>query len=1630
MQEIEIGKISGEAPLDSLINIFLWLDQLKITVDDHASMFIAPRIFDAGDEFKYEKTQITWNGIEAIVHCEKAKAKLSIGQTSARINNLRGNDRAGFLEGNVGAINFILAVLFNNTKEWLQAGVINIPNVSASVEEGYSDAELKDQQHFLRKHDRKTKRLDFLWNENPEETVHKTSMKGDWGCTWFQPDPNSPAFIVHQRGSQDSLEASTLKRGASLLTGSKLLDIEKPFLKKIFNPRITATSIATEDGLSITPRLSDDISTSRGSLRSTNAASNLLSVPDGAGDGQGRQSETSIQCSSLPRGFSRSSRASGVSVRSRDSHVSFREPGTSAKSTASSMTELYFSAVSSSVGGSTDTLDQFYSCSESDEENYDDYEKGFEASVSTGKSREHLHSGSSVVSNRTVDGTTGSSVKLRNTSRSSGFNFETAARSRNSSVSSRKHRSTVRGDRPKPARQRPSDLPLTNIHSPTNPDDDHVPYDQVLPILSETMVELKDESGRKRGLSNDIIQSDPKRAVGFEPESPRGSVSGDSGDRALDRDVTKIDVRLNSNETTSAIDICATPLCLDATNDALDEVSSVCERLHYSSISTILLSRVIKAHYREPQSPILEKEIEKKTSFSFKIDQIKIGLLQISNFNETVFNTAIPHRNIPCTTFVIGWLEHVDIGYDIKTDKKIMARGSFRRLHLQLRANSIDGNEPDGTTIIHLQEAASRPQKSVCVAFKCNEWGWIMAEAGIDGTKMKAEKNDHDANLNMNLDKIWFLAAAPSSLSRATRQWSLLSTASSGVKSWVERFEDISSRMKRLTESIIEQRCKVVVAPLAHRVAMNANENNQYAKMDDGELDMGIVDVLRELNDVKVSDNLSNELPLTESSLQLRRNVAFCAAVTTVQLLAASKFVQEVFRDGSHEAPYFLPRHDDSEQREEDHIPKAATLKRGLLLICQRWQEAAGRYANEHGWTSDSQQETILSPLRMQNRHFIPPLQETTPLLRGGVDDLEMGNLGKIHTINNGYSLPRGGIKSLIHMKAILEYCHVPIANVPERFSSLFKKGIKNVDAKINLSSFQVFIKESERKKRRMGGRQISMLNQPVLKFDQIQLGSTIFIPTEELESVQTAPNVTITIGINEIAQRLDVTLMRLIAQVNGVIEAISRAKMDHRIGRMEERYRDENIHYTDSSVSSDRLSEQDCEIELNDDNLTERSSTATEDAACWRFIYSAVQPESSEDTRERVDTIQEFENRRSPLLSHRSTVKIQEDLSAPAGKFHIHDDDYPNLDTKLKIELSASIRTIRLSADVGGLSLRININALDGKVNLEQLEVLENVQLDAQNRIVQTNRYAVPTTRMGVDVKLKSITIDFIEAQSSTIVLQLDVEKSTFDAQPSSHKNNKVINMKAKIGKINVKLPLMVGQINNVFIRTSRMMGQQLDDFNSFILHSNADLIDIDSAARKHTPPTTAGPLTEAIDGSTISRSSNVIPLAFEVTLKGFFMKVNLLHSITATYEMGPVTGEGDTIPHKSSNQNIMNAKFQIEEHKINIVGTFKNSEKNEDRIRQDIVFPSITLDTCVKKDVHDYLKGNIEIEVFHQDLTTELFNLLVFCFEELRTEVTDIVNKLKNEDPFPVIGFANTATTPRTDHYDPRVPMKYSYG
>ena len=288
------------------------------------------------------------------------------------------------------------------------------------------------------------------------------------------------------------------------------------------------------------------------------------------------------------------------------------------------------------------------------------------------------------MSNRTIDGSypghTGSigRTRIKKANRMHSISQE-SSRSRNSSVSSRK-RADSRSLRDRPIRKRPTDLAISIIASPTRQDDDIIPYNLVLPVLSENFEEIQP------GLTNEIIQSDPKRAVGFEPESPRSSVLDDPP--ILDRDATKIDVRLNSSDRFSAIDVCASPLCLDAANGAIDEVSAVCERLHYSSISTILLSRVIKDHYRERKEAGNEKS--KRTSITFRIDQIKIGLLQISN-NETIFLPGMPQRNNPCTTFVIGWLEHVDVGVDVKPGhEKISFKAAFRRLHLQLGSKMLE----------------------------------------------------------------------------------------------------------------------------------------------------------------------------------------------------------------------------------------------------------------------------------------------------------------------------------------------------------------------------------------------------------------------------------------------------------------------------------------------------------------------------------------------------------------------------------------------------------------------------------------------------------------------------------------------------------------------------------------------------------------------------------------------------------------------------------------------------------------------------------------------------------------------------------------------------------------------------
>ena len=58
MQEIEVGKLSGDAPLDFLVNLFLWIDQVIIILDDFASKYEQPRELIIGDEMKFEKVQV------------------------------------------------------------------------------------------------------------------------------------------------------------------------------------------------------------------------------------------------------------------------------------------------------------------------------------------------------------------------------------------------------------------------------------------------------------------------------------------------------------------------------------------------------------------------------------------------------------------------------------------------------------------------------------------------------------------------------------------------------------------------------------------------------------------------------------------------------------------------------------------------------------------------------------------------------------------------------------------------------------------------------------------------------------------------------------------------------------------------------------------------------------------------------------------------------------------------------------------------------------------------------------------------------------------------------------------------------------------------------------------------------------------------------------------------------------------------------------------------------------------------------------------------------------------------------------------------------------------------------------
>ena len=93
-----------------------------------------------------------------------------------------------------------------------------------------------------------------------------------------------------------------------------------------------------------------------------------------------------------------------------------------------------------------------------------------------------------------------------------------------------------------------------------------------------------------------------------------------------------------------------TPLSLIAADYAIEEVHQVCNRLHYSTISTILLGKVLNDAKNDqsvedddnltPGSTKESNTLTTKKSLVFKIDNIKIGLLQSSTNHETVFNQS------------------------------------------------------------------------------------------------------------------------------------------------------------------------------------------------------------------------------------------------------------------------------------------------------------------------------------------------------------------------------------------------------------------------------------------------------------------------------------------------------------------------------------------------------------------------------------------------------------------------------------------------------------------------------------------------------------------------------------------------------------------------------------------------------------------------------------------------------------------------------------------------------------------------------------------------------------------------------------------------------------------------------
>ena len=97
------------------------------------------------------------------------------------------------------------------------------------------------------------------------------------------------------------------------------------------------------------------------------------------------------------------------------------------------------------------------------------------------------------------------------------------------------------------------------------------------------------------------------------------------------------------------------------------------------------------------------------------------------------------------------------------------------------------------------------------------------------------------------------------------------------------------------------------------------------------------------------------------------------ASLAIVKLLSEEAFVSEAFRDGSHQAEYFLPDLSDAEPKEASyayyHIPRLPTLKKGLLLICAEWQRIGDECENEEdAILRKSRMPTISPPARVSKK--------------------------------------------------------------------------------------------------------------------------------------------------------------------------------------------------------------------------------------------------------------------------------------------------------------------------------------------------------------------------------------------------------------------------------------------------------------------------------------------------------------------------------------------------------------------------------------------------------------------------------------------------------------------------------------